>query len=59
MRVWVAQRDLAHEPEFTVSINYREVLAHEGRVAPHLSQFPSYVRLRNVEPQEVQCVVIK
>ncbi|MBR4773029.1 MAG: hypothetical protein IK010_01205 [Bacteroidales bacterium] len=59
VRVWVAQRDLAHEPEFTVSINYREVLAHEGRVAPHLSQFPSYVRLRNVEPQEVQCVVIK
>ena len=59
VRVWVAQRDIAHEPDFNVSINYRDALAHDGRVAPHLSQFPSYVRLRNVEPKEVQCVIIK
>lgn len=59
VRVWVAQRDLDHEPEFTVSVNYRDALAHDGRMVPHLSQFPSYVRLRNVEPQEVQCVIIK
>ena len=59
VRVWVAQRDITHEPNFTVSINYRDALDNEGRVVPHLAQFPSYVRLRNVEPQEVQCVVIK
>lgn len=59
VHVWVAQRDIAHEPDFTVSINYREALGNDGRVAPHLSQFPSYVRLRSVEPKEVQCVIIK
>lgn len=59
VRVWVAQRDLGHEPEFTVSVNYRDALSRDGRVVPHLSQFPSYVRLRNVEPKEVQCVIIK
>lgn len=59
VRVWVAQRDLTREPDFTVSVNYRDALTHDGRVVPQLSQFPSYVRLRNVEPQEVQCVIIK
>lgn len=59
VRVWVAQRDMQREPDFAVTVNYRDALAHDGRAVPHLSQFPAYVRLRNVEPQEVQCVVIK
>ena len=59
VRVWVAQCDLDRVPEFRVAINYADVLASDGRLAPQLLQFPSWVRPRYVEPSEVQCVVIR
>lgn len=59
VRAWVAQRDLNRTPDFLVAVNYGDVFLHEGRLAPRLVEFPSFVRPRNVEPDEVQCVVIK
>lgn len=59
VRAWVAQRDLLKKPEFTVAVSYDEVLSRGGRLTPHLRQFPGYIRLRSIEPGEVQCVVIK
>ena len=59
VRAWVAQRDLQREPSFIVSVNYSDIFRQEGRVTPRLVEFPSYVRPRNVEPQEIQCVVIQ
>lgn len=59
VRVWVAQRDLMREPEFVVAVNYSDIFVNEGHLAPRLVEFPSHVRPRNVEPAEIQCVVIK
>ena len=59
VRAWVAQRDLLREPEFVVAVNYSDIFLNEGRLAPRLVEFPSYVRPRNVEPAEIQCVVIQ
>lgn len=59
VRVWVAQRDLQREPEFTVTVNYADVLKSDGHLTPKLVEFPDFVRPRSLEPREVQCVVIK
>lgn len=59
VRAWVAHRDLHREPVFVVSVDYADVLSHDGRVEPRLVEFPSYVRPRNIEPREIQCVVIQ
>ena len=59
VRVWLAQRDLQHDPQMKVTIQYDEVLKHEGRATPHLDDFPAYVRPRSVEPQVIQCVVLQ
>lgn len=59
VRAWVAQRDLFRDPSFVVAINYGDIFLHDGRLAPRLIEFPSYVRPRNVEPGEIQCVVIQ
>ena len=59
LHVWVAQRDLYREPEFTVTVNYSDILANGSRIVPQLTEFPSYVRPRGMEPAEVQCVIIK
>ena len=59
VRVWVAQCDLHRTPEFAVTVDYRDVFLNEGRLTPRLVEFPYYVRPRSVEPQEIQCVVIR
>lgn len=59
VRAWVAKRDLQRTPEFRVTIDYNEVLAGVTRQKPRLLEFPSYLRPRSVEPQEVQCLIIK
>ena len=59
VRAWVAQRDLLREPEFMVAVNYSDIFLNDGHLAPRLVEFPSYVRPRNVEPSEIQCVIIK
>lgn len=59
LHVWVAQRDLQRTPNFTVSIDYSDVMAHKSDLTPRLTEFPGYVRLRSIEPQTVQCLIIK
>lgn len=59
LKVWVAQRDMQRTPNFEVAIDYSDVLAHKTEITPRVVEFPGYVRLRNVEPQNVQCVIIK
>ena len=59
LRVWVAQRDLQRTPDFTVAIEYSDVMAHKSDLTPRLTEFPGYVRLRSIEPQTVQCLIIK
>lgn len=59
VRAWVAQRDLYRELDFTVAVNYADVMRGEARLTPQLVEFPAYVRPRKVEPEEVQVVVIK
>lgn len=59
LHVWVAQRDLHREPEFTVTVNYSDILANGSHIVPQLTEFPGYMRPRGIEPAEVQCVIIK
>ncbi len=59
LHVWVAQCDLQRSPDFTVAIDYSDVLAHKADITPRVVGFPSYVRLRSMEPKSVQCVIIK
>lgn len=59
LHMWVAQRDLHREPEFSVVVNYSDILAGGNRIVPQLTEFPAYMRLRGIQPSEVQCVIIK
>ena len=59
VRVWMAQRDIQNAPELTVAVNYNDILPNAGRLKPTLLSFPDYVRPRAVQPDIVQCVVIK
>lgn len=59
VRAWVAQCDLQRDPEFVVAVDYADVLHGAARLTPQLVEFPSYVRPRRVEPQEIQVVVIR
>lgn len=59
VRTWIAKRDLNRTHEFHVTIDYNEVLAGATRQKPKLVQFPAYLRPRSVEPEEVQCLIIK
>ncbi len=59
VRAWVAKRDLQRTPKFRVAIDYNEVLAGATLQKPRLIQFPAHMRPRSVEPEEVQCLIIK
>ena len=59
LHVWVAMRDLQRDASFKVSINYDDILQHESHLRPRLVEFPNYIRPRSIEPEEVQCVVIR
>ena len=59
VNVWVAQCDVHKVPQLSVVLDYADIMDGKGRLAPSLVQFPSYLRLRSVEPDEVQCVIIK
>lgn len=59
VRAWVAKRDIERNPEFRVTIDYQEILDGATRQKPRLRQFPAYLRPRSVEPEEVQCLIIK
>lgn len=61
LRVWVAQHDVQHivSSQFEVSIDYNDVLSNKEHLKVRLDRFPTAIRPRSVEPQTVQCVIIK
>ena len=59
LHMWVAQRDLHREPDFTVTVNYSDILAGGQPIVPQLTEFPAYMRPRSIVPAEVQCVIIR
>lgn len=59
VRAWVAQRDLYRDPDITVAVDYSDIFLNEGHLTPRIVEFPAYMRPRTVEPDEIQCVVIK
>ena len=59
VNVWVAHRDIHRVPQISVEINYEDILKGNGQLSPSLVQFPSFMRLRSIEPDVVQCVMIK
>ena len=59
VRAWVAQRDLYRDPDITVAVDYSDIFLNEGHLTPQIVEFPAYMRPRTVEPEEIQCVVIK
>ena len=56
---WVAQRDLHHEPRLVVQVDYADIVGGRQQLEPRLVEFPDYLRPRQVEPAEVQCVIIR
>lgn len=61
LHVWVARRDMPHitASQFSVGIGYDEVVGSRQSHKLRLMQYPDNTRLRTIEPQEVQCVIIK
>ena len=59
VRAWVAQHAVHNRPQLKVAVNYADIEQHPDHLTPQLVQFPSYLRLRSIEPAEVQCVIIK
>ena len=61
LRVWVPRSDVASmsAERFTVSVDYRDVIAHSSRLKTRLTRFPQKVRVHSLTPEEVKFVVIK
>lgn len=59
LNAWIAQRDLHHKPDIVVGIDYADIISHNSHITPRLIKFPTYIRPRNIMPDEVQCVAIK
>ena len=56
---WVAQRDLQRDCNFLLSVSFFDALRTPDGVPVHLDQFPSHVRIRNIDPPTIQCVIIR
>ena len=61
VNVWVARNDLEHvsASDFSVSVDYGALLLGGVSAPVSLSRFPARVRPRDVEPGEIQYVIIK
>lgn len=61
LHVWVAQEDVAKvsADRFFVTADYNDILSGEKRLNPCVSRFPRNVRIRNIEPKEIEYVIIK
>ena len=59
--VWVAQDDFAavSADRFAASVLYDDILSGAQRLSLHVDRFPRNVRIRKVEPEEIEYVVIK
>lgn len=58
LTVWAAEKDQIHlnGDQFGVQVTYHP---SADRLPVTVSHFPSHVRIRSVEPEEVSCVIIK
>lgn len=61
LHVWVAQDDLAaiSAERFNVSVNYSDILAGAQRLPLNVNRFPREVRIRKIEPEEIEYIIIK
>ncbi|MBP3763750.1 MAG: hypothetical protein J6I49_07730 [Bacteroidales bacterium] len=61
LKVWVAWCDLAtvSASGFDVEADYADVLSGKPHLEPRLVRFPEQVRVRSMEPSEIQYVVIR
>lgn len=61
LHVWVAQEDVASiaADSFVVTADYDDILSGKKNLEPFVSRFPRNVRIRNVEPKEIEYVIIK
>lgn len=61
IHAWVARRDLPHvtASQFSLGIGYDEVLGSNERHKLRVTEYPDHVRLRSLQPDEVQCVILK
>lgn len=61
LHVWVAQEDIAavSADRFAVTANYRDIQAGEQHLKLCVSRFPRNVRIRKVEPEKIEYVIIK
>jgi hypothetical protein len=61
VNVWVAHRDIPSlsADRFSITASYQDILSGSQKLKLNLSRFPELVRIRSVEPQEVQYVIIK
>ncbi len=61
LHVWVAQDDIVavSADRFTVSADYNDILSGAQRLKLCVNRFPRKVRIRKMEPEEIEYVIIK
>ncbi len=61
VRLWVARRDLplVSPSAFTLCVERADILSRQPSLTPRLTRFPDCVRIRSVEPAELQYVIIQ
>ena len=61
LRVWVVQEDVStvSADNFRVSVDYREILSGASKLKLRVNRFPRNVRVRKVDPEEIEYVIIK
>lgn len=61
LHVWVAQEDLAtvSDDRFEITANYGDILSGAQRLKLSVSRFPRNVRIRSLNPAEIEYVIIK
>ncbi len=59
--VWVAQDDFAavSAERFSASVDYRDISSGAQRLKLNVDRFPRNVRIRKIEPEEIEYVIIK
>lgn len=61
LRLWVARCDLSvvSASAFDLTVDYADIIAGRPHLTPRLSRFPEQVRIKSIEPSEIQYVIIK
>ncbi len=61
VRLWIARDDLGtvSPSHFTLAVDRADILAGRSSLTPRLTRFPDHVRVRSIEPAELQYVIIQ